>query len=86
MKPFLYLLLFDIVCIIMIFMIATLQQSGGVDVEFIINGIEYLIKSHLLISIFLLIIRFNWAKKNSFFIIVCMIVGIIPFLLQWIHK
>jgi len=86
MKPFLYLLLFEIVCIMGVFLIATQQQSGGEDVEFIVNGIEYLIKSHLVIALAILIIKFKWAKRNFLFIIVCIVIGITPFLLQWLYK
>jgi len=84
-KPFGYLLGFEVLGIIVIFLLATKQQSGGADVEFIVSGIEVLIKLHLLISVGCLLIRYKWAKRNLLFIIVCFLIGIMPFFLEWIY-
>ncbi len=80
-RPFLYLLLFEIIAIVIIFLMATQQQSGGEDVEFIVRGIEYLIKFHI-IAIFILVLNYRWAKRNMAFVIVCFLIGLTSFVLK----
>lgn len=80
-KPFLYLMLFEVIAVVMIFLISTQMQSGGEDVEFLVRGIEYLIKIHLIIIV-VPIINYKWAKQNVAFIIICLTIGILPFLLK----
>jgi hypothetical protein len=80
-KPFICLLIIDLIAVVLIFLFSTMQQSGGSDVEFLVNGIEYLIKAHLIISLSFVFFK-KWAVTNIVFVVICIVVGLIPFIIS----